>query len=73
MQQLIMETSALQLPKEFVEKIKTERVLVRVVNKGILLMPVPSQKRRLRGMLKDTGFSTERYFEQKRADKELEG
>ena len=72
MQQVIMETSALQLPKVFAEKIGTDHVMVRVVNEGILVTPLPNRTRRLRGMLKGTGFSTERYFERKRADKELE-
>jgi len=73
MQQVIMDTSALQLPQEFAEKIGSERVMIREVNEGVLLTPIPKQTRRLRGMLKGTGFSTSRYFEQKRADKELEG
>ena len=34
--------------------------------------PVQNKPKTLRGMLKGRGFSTERYFEQKRADKELE-
>ena len=73
MQQVIMETSALQLPREFAEKLNTDRVMIREVSEGLLLTPMPNQSRRLRGMLKGTGFSTDRYFEQKRADKELEG
>ena len=73
MQQVIMDTSALQLPQEFAEKIGTERVMVRKVSEGLLLTPIPKRAGKLRGMLKGTGFSTERFFEQKRADKELEG
>ena len=73
MQQVIMDMSALRLPQEFAEEIGTERVMIRKVNEGLLLTPIPKQARKLRGMLKGTGFSTERFFEQKRADKELEG
>ena len=36
-------------------------------------LPVQNTPKTLRGRLKGRGFSTERYFEQKRADKELEG
>ena len=72
MQQIIMDTNALQLPKELVEKIGTEQVIIREVSEGFLLSPMPKQTKSLRGILKDTGFSTERYFEQKRVDKELE-
>jgi len=73
MRQIVMDTNALRLPLELAEEIGTEQVMIRVVSEGLLLSPVPKQARRLRGMLKGTGFSTERYFEQKRADKELEG
>jgi virulence-associated protein VagC len=73
MQQIIMDTNALRLPQEFAEKIDSDRVMIREVNEGLLLTPMPKQTGRLRGMLKGTGFSTERYFEQKRSEKNLEG
>jgi len=63
-----MDTSALRLPQEFAEKIGTERVMIRKVSEGLLLTPIPKQERKLRGMLKGKGFSTERYLEKKRAD-----
>lgn len=73
MQQIIMDTNALRLPHELAKRIGTEQVMIREVREGLLLMPVLKQPGKLRGMLKGTGFSTDRYFEQKQTDKELEG
>ena len=73
MEQVIMETSALKLPSEFAKKIGTKRVMIRIVDEGLLLVPVKIMPQRARGMLKGTGFSTERFLVQKQADKELEG
>ena len=73
MQQIILDTNSLRLPRELAGKIGTDKVMIREVSEGLLLMPMPKQTGRLRGMLKGTGFSTERFFEQKRLDKELEG
>ena len=73
MHQVIMDTSALHLPQEFAEKIGTAKVVISEVNGGVLLTPIQRKSSNLRGMLKGTGFSTERYFQQNQADKELEG
>jgi len=73
MRQAVIDTNTLQLPQEFADLIGSDLVLIREVDEGVLLTPAPKQSRRLRGMLKGTGFSTERYFAQKQADKELEG
>ena len=73
MQQTIINTNALALPKQFAEKIGTERVIVREVDGGLLLLPLQSNTGRLRGMLKGKGFTTDRYILQKKTDKELEG
>jgi hypothetical protein len=72
LQQIIMETSALRLPPEFADKIGSSQVMIREISEGLLLTPVPNYSDNLRGILKDTNFSTERYFEQKQLDKELE-
>ena len=72
MQQMIIDTSALALPQAFAEKIGTVQVMLKEVDEGILLTPVKSKRRRARGILRETGFTTERYLAQKKADKELE-
>jgi virulence-associated protein VagC len=72
MQQMIVNTDTLQLPSELRTKIGTEQVLIRETGDGFLLVPFYEQTKKIRGMLKGSGFSTERFFEQKRADKEAE-
>lgn len=72
MQQMIVNTDTLQLPSELRTKIETEQVLIRETSEGLLLVPFYKQTRKIRGILKGCGFSTERFFEQKQADKEME-
>jgi hypothetical protein len=72
MQQIIIETSALRLPEIFAERIGTKQVLLREVSEGVMLVPVKKTAKPLYGLLKGMNYSTERYFEQKRQDKELE-
>jgi hypothetical protein len=72
MQQIIVETSALRLPDAFVERIGTRQVLLREVSEGVMLVPVKKTSKPIYGLLKGMNYSTERYFEQKRQDKELE-
>jgi hypothetical protein len=70
--QIILETSVLNLPSELLEKIGMPKVMIREVNEGLLFSPVSEQMGKLRGILKGTGFSTERFLAQKHLDKELE-
>ena len=73
MQQVIVDANAIILPQEFADIIGTERVMIREISDGLILTPVPNIKRGLRGRLKGKGLSTERLFEMKRKDMELEG
>jgi virulence-associated protein VagC len=73
MPQIIVNTDTLRLPSELRTKIETEQVLIRETEDGLLLTPYKQTgKIRARGMLRGSGFSTERFFEQKRADREME-
>ena len=72
MQQMIVDMESIKLPVDLREKIGTEQVLIRETDKGFLLVPFHKQAVKARGILKGSGFSTERFFEQKRADKEME-
>jgi hypothetical protein len=72
MQQVVVNTDSLHLPGELRRKIVTEQVLIRETGEGLLLVPFCEQTKKIRGILKGSGYSTERFFEQKRADKELE-
>jgi hypothetical protein len=69
----IFETSSLVLPEPYIKKINTDRFTIREVGDGLLIMPVNSQhNNNLRGLLKGAGYGTDKYFEQKHSDKELE-
>ena len=72
MHQVIMEASALALPQEFAKKIGAVQVMLKEVDEGILISPITRKPRKLRGVLKGTGYSTAVFFEQKASDKELE-
>ena len=72
MQQMIVDMESLELPVDLRIKIGTEQVLIRETDEGFLLTPFHKQAGKPRGMLKGSGFTTERFFEQKRADKEME-
>ena len=72
MQQMIVDVESLRLPIDLRIKIGTEQVLIRETDEGFLLAPFHKQAEGIRGLLKGSGFSTARFFEQKRADKEME-
>ena len=72
MEQAIMNKSSLGLPLNLAQKIGTEKIIVREVEGGLMILPLNKQKSNLRGLIKNTGYSTETFFEQKRSDKELE-
>ena len=72
MQQMIVDMESLKLPVDLLGKIGTEQILIRETDEGFLLTPFHKQAVKGRGMLKGSGFSTERFFEQKQADKEME-
>lgn len=71
MQQVIIDVERLGLPASFIEKIGSRKVIVKEVKDGILLSPVKTTFN-LRGSCKGK-FSTAKYLEQKKMDKELEG
>ena len=72
MQQMVVDIDSIKLPIDLRVKIGTDQVLIRETDDGFLLAPFHKQAGKIRGILKGSGFSTERYFEQKRADKEME-
>jgi len=72
MRQMVVDMESIKLPVDLREKIGTEQVLIRETDDGFLLAPFHKQAGKARGILKGSGFSTERFFEQKRADKEME-
>jgi hypothetical protein len=70
MQESVINAESLRLPSFAMEKIGSRKVIVKEVAEGILLTPikpVASLRGKYSGVL-----STEQFFAQKRADKELE-
>ena len=72
MDQVIVDTNTLRLPRELAKKIRTKRVMVSEVTEGLLITPVPRSAKPLRGMIKDAGLTMEGFLEKKHADKELD-
>ena len=72
MRQMVVDMESLKLPVDLRRKIVTEQILIRETDEGYLLVPFHKQAGKIRGILKESGFSTKRFFEQKQADKEQE-
>ena len=72
MRQMVVDMESIKLPVDLRGKIDTEQVLIRETDEGFLLTPFHKRIGEARGILKGSGFSSERFFEQKRADKEME-
>ncbi len=72
MPQMVVDLESLKLPVDLRLKITTEQVLIRETDEGFLLTPFHKKATSIRGILKGSGFSTERFREQKRMDKEME-
>ena len=72
MQPIIIRTNTLTLPREVVDKLNAEQVMIKEVSGGLLLTPIKSHPRRQRGMLRGKGFTSEKFLEQRREDRELE-
>ena len=47
MEQVIIDTSMLRLPKEFAEKIGTECVMIQAIEQGVLLTPIMKKDRKI--------------------------
>jgi len=61
------------MPDILMRIVKTKQVKIREADGIVTLIPIQERKESpLRGFLGDGKFSTEKYFEQKRLDKELE-
>jgi len=72
MGETVVDTQSMQ--DVLVRYIKTQRVRIREDNGVITLTPVTNREESpLRGFWGDGKLSTERFLEQKRLDKELEG
>jgi len=60
------------LPEVIARKLKGQKVEVVETDEGVLLRSVSDSIPSLRGLLKDTGFTTEEFMKMKQEEKDLE-
>jgi hypothetical protein len=72
MEAVKLENNLLKLPNRIAKKLRGKRIEISEVKEGILLKAVGNPITEARGFLKGRKFSTNRYFEMKKVEKELE-
>jgi len=69
---MIVDTSALRLPRRFAEKIGTRQVVIKETDDGVLLLPVRAEVKPLYGLFSNCGLSLDRFLDQHNNDKDKE-
>lgn len=69
---IVLKSEQLNLPQEIAKKLKGKELEVFETKEGILLKPVEDSIKRARGFLKGSRFTSERYMQLKKKEKELE-
>lgn len=69
---IVLKSEQLNLPKEIAKKLKGKELEVFETKEGILLKPVKDSIKMARGFLKGSRFTSERYMQLKKKEKELE-
>lgn len=69
---VVIKSDQLILPEEIAKKLKGKEVELLETKEGILLKPVEDAIKTARGFLKGSRFSSERYMQLKREEKDLE-
>ena len=72
MENILIESEHLTLPKKIAEKMKGQIVRILETEDGILIKPVKDFIKSARGILSDSKFSTDKYLGNKKIDKERE-
>jgi len=72
MNTIILSSDELNLPKEIASKLKGKKIEAMEVKEGILLRPISDPIKEARGFLKSKRFSTQRYLQMKKEEKEIE-
>ena len=72
MNPVVVMSKELNLPKTIANKLKGKRLELLETKKGILIKPAKDFIGEARGLLKGSVFSTEKYMQLKREEKELE-
>lgn len=69
---IVLKSEQLNLPEEIAKRLKGKELEVLETKEGILLKPVKDSIKMARGFLKGSRFSSERYMQLKKKEKELE-
>lgn len=69
---IVLKSEQLNLPQEIAKKLKGKELEVLETKEGILLKPVKDSIKMARGFLKGSRFTSERYMQLKKKEKELE-
>jgi hypothetical protein len=67
-----LENNMLKLPEKIAERLRGKRIEITQVKEGILLRTSSSPISETRGFLRGRRFTTQRYLEMKKIEKELE-
>ena len=72
MEAIVVKSKQLNLPEEIAKKFKGKELEIIEIKEGILLKPMGSSVKSIRGLLKGSGVSTELFMQYKKEEKELE-
>jgi hypothetical protein len=72
MEAVRLENNTLKLPTKIANRLKGRRIEISEISEGILLKTTNNPISEARGFLKGKQFTTKRYFEMKKEEKELE-
>ncbi|MEW6418337.1 MAG: hypothetical protein AB1480_09465 [Nitrospirota bacterium] len=72
MRTVVLKSEELNLPEEIAKRLKGKKLRLIETREGILLKPVEDSIKLARGCLKGSRFSSERYMQLKKVEKELE-
>lgn len=72
MEAVELENNTLKLPERIAKQLRGKRIEVTEVREGILLKASSNPISEARGFLKGKRFTTQRYLEMKKLEKELE-
>jgi len=70
--QMILDLASLNLPQKIANKMHCVKIVLTETDNGILIQPLEDVIKKSRGILKNSGFTTDKYLLQKKSDKELE-
>jgi len=72
MEMIIVKSEELNLPEKIAKKLKGKELEIIEIREGILLKPIKNPIKSIRGILKDSNFTLERFMQLKQEEKELE-